>query len=75
MEQVIVEVSDKAKAKMLVEMLSSMDFVESVTTSQKKSTRKRLSEPVDFFSLAGIWAERDLDIESIRHKAWPRRYR
>ena len=73
MEQVVVEVSDKAKAKMLVEMLSSMDFVESVSTSHKKDARKRSRKPIDFFSLAGIWADRDINIESIRHQAWPRR--
>lgn len=75
MEQVVVEVSDKAKARLLVELLSSMDFVESVTTSHQKSARKQMSKPVDFFSLAGIWADREVDIDSIRRKAWPRHYR
>lgn len=75
MEQVIVEVSDKAKAKMLVELLSSMDFVSSVTTVPPKSTRKQANRAADFFALAGIWADRDIDLEAIRHKAWPRRYR
>ena len=74
MEQVVVEVSDKAKARLLVELLSSMDFVESVTTSPQKSVRKQMSKPVDFFALAGIWADREVDIDSIRRKAWPRHY-
>lgn len=74
MEQVVVEVSDKAKARLLVELLSSMDFVESVTTSPPKSVRKQMSKPVDFFALAGIWADREVDIDSIRRKTWPRHY-
>lgn len=49
MEQVVVEVSDKANARLLVELLSSMDFVESVTTFPQKSVRKQMSKPVDFF--------------------------
>jgi len=27
-----------------------------------------------FFSLAGLWSDRDIDAISIRKKAWPRRY-
>lgn len=73
MERVIVEINDKSKVQMFVEMLSSMDFVQSVTTVQKKSVRKQTDTSSDFFALAGIWADRDVDIDSIRSKAWPRR--
>jgi hypothetical protein len=30
-------------------------------------------ESLDFFSLAGIWQDRDVTIKSIRKKAWFRR--
>lgn len=73
MERVIVEINDKTKAQLLVEMLSSMDFVQSVITVQKKSVRKQTDTASDFFALAGIWADRDVNIDSIRSKAWPRR--
>ncbi|MCE7989517.1 MAG: hypothetical protein DYG89_50845 [Caldilinea sp. CFX5] len=72
-ERVIVEISDKAKVPMFVEMLNSMDFVQSVTTVQKKSVRKQIDTSNDFFALAGIWADRDVTIDSIRTKAWPKR--
>ena len=29
-------------------------------------------ESLDFFSLAGLWANREISLESIRQKAWPR---
>jgi hypothetical protein len=73
MEQVVIEVSDKTKARLLVELLNSMDLVESVKTLSKKNVRRQPNTADDFFALAGIWADRAVDIDSIRHKAWSKR--
>lgn len=38
-------------------------------TGQKKE--ESVKEPIDdFFSICGIWQNKDIDIDSIRHKAW-----
>ena len=72
MEQIVIQVKDKKKAKALKDFLQTLDFVESVT--QPDLTRKgRQIKKADFFSMAGLWAGRDISQESIRKKAWPQR--
>jgi hypothetical protein len=70
-EQIIIRVKSKEKAIMLSELLASLDFVESVNSGSE--TEKNGSESIsDFFTIAGIWEGRNISLESIRHKAWPR---
>ena len=74
MEQIVVQVKDKAKAKVLLELLAALDFVDSVKTGQTKEQEvmKPESENIDFFSLAGLWENRAVNLGSLRAKAWPR---
>ncbi len=74
MEQIIVQVRDKEKAMMLLELLAALDFVESVKTSRAEAAAESQEEPSDFFALAGLWQDRDVAQESIRKKAWPRQH-
>jgi len=77
MEQIVVQVSDKQKAKVLFELLTALDFVDSVKTSQTEEVQEDVTdqeEKLDFFSVAGLWQDRDVTLESIRQKAWPRQY-
>jgi hypothetical protein len=67
MEQILVYVKDKDKAKLLLELLMALDFVELVDTDSKREIETTpQEEPVDFFSLAGLWEGRDISLESIR---------
>ncbi len=68
MEQLIVRVADKEKAEMLSKILSALDFVNSVEVMQDKTTIS--NDEQDFFSLAGLWENRNVTTESIRQKAW-----
>ncbi len=74
MEQITIRIKDKRKARRLVDFLKTLDFVEKVSSSNltgaddKKSTLEE-----DFFALAGLWAEREISLKSIREKAWPYR--
>jgi hypothetical protein len=75
MERIIVQVKNKAKAKMLSEFLAALDFVSSVETGavgEVEADSGTREESLDFFALAGLWAGRDVSLESIRRKAWPR---
>jgi hypothetical protein len=77
MQQIIIEVTDEAKARILVELLGVLDFVHRVRTRENNTD---MSAPVskvtsDFFSLAGLWASRDVSLESIRQQAWHRQQR
>ena len=75
MEQIMVQIKDKHKAKILVELLTSLDFVNVVTKSKQEENSQAIKEKsVDFFSYAGLWADREIDTQSIREKAWPRQY-
>jgi hypothetical protein len=67
MEQLIIKIADKEKAKMLSEILLALDFVSSVETIDEKVT---ISDDDDFFCLAGLWKNRDLTAESLRQEAW-----
>jgi len=72
MEQIVIQVKDKNKARALKNFLKTLDFVESVTEpGLTKRTRKIKSD--DFFSMAGLWAGRDISQEDIRKEAWPLR--
>ncbi|NJN95192.1 MAG: hypothetical protein HC875_14365 [Anaerolineales bacterium] len=77
MEQIVVQVRDKEKAKVLFELLTALDFVDSVKTSETEEVEVKATvqeELSDFFSLAGLWQDREITLESIRQKAWPRQY-
>lgn len=77
MEQIVVQVRDKEKAKVLFDLLTALDFVDSVVTSETEEIEVKVAaqeEPLDFFSLAGLWQDRDVTLESLRQKAWPRQY-
>ncbi len=70
MEQLklIVQVADKEKAEMLTKILTSLDFVNSVELVENKPTTS--DDEQNFFSLAGLWENRDITTESIRQQAW-----
>jgi hypothetical protein len=77
MEQIVVKVRDKEKAKALFELLASLDFVDSVKTGEAEEVNSNSTaneESLDFFSLAGLWQDREITLESIRQKAWPRQH-
>jgi hypothetical protein len=77
MEQIIIQVRSKKKAKILLELLAALDFVESVEMSETEEVKVSSTEPEessDFFSLAGLWQDRSISLESLRQKAWPRQY-
>ena len=75
MERIIVQVRDKEKAKMLLEFLAALDFVDLVKGSEaaEEGPTER-EEPLDFFSLAGLWKDREVNLDSLRQKAWPRQH-
>lgn len=72
MEQIVIQVRDKEKAKMLLELLAALDFVDSVKASHAEAAAESQDDPPDFFALAGLWQDRETTLDSIREKAWPR---
>ena len=75
MEQIIIRVKDKEKAMTLRKMLNTLDYVESVSEEAETDTPSSSSDDADrdaFFAAAGIWQGRDVTLDSLRQKAWPR---
>ncbi|MBK7896586.1 MAG: hypothetical protein WAS33_29355 [Candidatus Promineifilaceae bacterium] len=74
MEEIIIRVKDKDKAKALYDLLRALDFVDSIATdSRTENADEQIQEDEAFFSVAGIWSDRDISQESLRQKAWPHR--
>jgi len=77
MEQIVIQVTDREKAQLLYQLLSALDFVKTITTVESDmpaNSAYSTEMPEDFFSFAGLWANREnLNIHSIRQQAWPRR--
>ena len=71
MTQIMIEVDDDIHTAMLLELLSELQFVR--TAKEIPIIQKYLpenNESDNFFSLAGIWAGRDVTQDSIREQAW-----
>ncbi len=75
MEQILIQVKSREKAKILLELLKALDFVELIESGVEEELEVNVTsspEQEDFFSMAGLWAGRDITVESIREQAWPR---
>ena len=73
MTQIIINVRDSQKAKMLFAMLSALDFVNSVKQNHENPSPDNSQSENDFFDIAGIWEKRDISLANIRNQAWPRK--
>ena len=73
MEQIIIKIKDKKKAKTLLDFLNSLDFIESVIEKDLSIEKASADGENDFFSMAGLWAGRNVTLQSIREQAWPYR--
>jgi hypothetical protein len=72
MEQIVIQVKDKQKAQVLMDFLRALDFVETIASADQPVKRgKKPQKEMNFFSLAGLWAGRDISQEALRRKAWP----
>lgn len=73
MEKILISVKDKDKAKLLLELLLSLDFILSVDTYSQETEQITASsqQSDDFFALAGLWEGREINLTSIRQQAWP----
>ena len=75
MEQIIIRIKDKQKARKLIDLLTVLDFIDSIeadaTVIISSEEASRQQEEDDFFALAGLWQGRDISQEIIRKQAWP----
>ena len=67
MEQIILNIKDSSKLSFLMQLFKQLDFVEVVKVKRNKADAK-----YDFFSSAGLWAEREVNAKELRKQAWNR---
>ncbi len=72
MEQITIQVRDKSKLASIFELLKTLDFVDIIDADKEEHQVVSEGQAEDFFSLAGLWEDRDVQQEAIRQKAWPR---
>jgi len=77
MEQITILVRDERKARSLLDLLASLDFVSvlDVEKIESQAEIEQASQEKEFFAAAGIWKDRDITAESLRAAAWPRQAR
>ena len=68
MEQIVLNIKDTSKLSFLMQLINQLDFVEVELVKKKKANTK-----YDFFSSAGLWANREIDTKKLREKAWNRK--
>jgi hypothetical protein len=76
MEQIIIRIKDKQKARRLVDLLKVLDFIDFIEATETALNQEETNlnkEEDDFFALAGLWQGRDISQEMIRQQAWPTR--
>ena len=74
MEEITIQIKDKFKRQALLDFLKTLDFVENIReTELPVAETKEENQDEFFFSLAGVWADREITLSSLRQEAWPRR--
>lgn len=67
MEQLILNIKDSSKLSFLIQLIKQLDFVE-----VEKVKKKKIDTKNDFFSSAGLWANRNVNAKELRKQAWNR---
>ena len=77
-EQILLTVADQSKLDLVMELLSHFDLVRAERIKVRPVAAMETA-PVpagteaDFWALAGIWKDRDIDLEKMRRESFERR--
>lgn len=63
---ITLDIKNDSKKETLLNFLSTLDYVEIKSQKEEKSPRKKNK----FDEFAGIWENKDINLKSIREKAW-----
>lgn len=79
MTSLVIKIKDNKVMKILKSLrdIDLISFIEEKKNLKKEELFKlkprNSSSQDDFFDLVGIWKDRDIDINTIRNRAWPKR--
>ena len=74
MNEVTIQINDRYKMSTFLKFLKTLDFVENIRSAEfPLAVDEKANKEEDFFALAGLWADREITLNSIRQEAWPQR--
>ena len=73
MEQITLLIPNRDKAQLLIELLNSLDFIADIQLISEEMNGHSIDADggESFLSLAGLWSDREISVESLRKQAWP----
>ncbi len=78
-EQILLTVTDQSKLDLVMEMLSHFDLVRAERIVARPATNvpvaagAEVGSEADLWALAGIWKDRDIDLDKMRQDVYERR--
>ena len=63
--ELTIQIHDHDKAVKLVEFLRAFDFVQIIQTNTADEKTSQHENSVDFFSYAGLWANREITVDTL----------
>jgi len=71
MEIVTLKIKNKSKFRHFLDFIKDLDYVE-VLKKETPSKKNNAASDDDFFALAGMWKNRDINADELRSNAWPK---
>jgi hypothetical protein len=68
MDKILINIKDKSKAHIVVDLLKELSFIE----FRELGKENRIRKASDFRELYGIWKDREVTLDDLRQKAWQR---
>jgi len=68
MDQILIDIKDKSKAHIVVDLLKELSFIE----FRELDKANKIGKASGFRELYGIWKGRDVKLDDLRQKAWQR---
>lgn len=69
MDKILIDIKDKSKAHIVVDLLKELSFIE----FRELGKANKIAKGSDFRELFGIWKDREVTIDDLRQKAWQRK--
>lgn len=69
MEEITIQIKGKTKTRALLNFLKTLDFIENISSAELSiDDDADAGKDEEFLSLAGMWENREVTIDSIRQK-------
>ncbi|GAA4792002.1 hypothetical protein GCM10023231_19930 [Olivibacter ginsenosidimutans] len=73
MDTITIKIKNREKLDHFLAFIKDLEFVEVLQDNMEGKRLKDNRVKDDFFSLAGLWENRDINADELRAKAWPKK--